>query len=1174
MRNESLRLGVFFGGPSQERGISINSARSFVDHTRNFDVALKLVYVSPSLEFVAIDPTCLYQNTPLDFDFLLSKTSSKWSVLSESDVLELVRTCNLLVPAGHGAFFEDGQIQTLFEEWGIPFVGSASKSCSQAFDKGLASSLLKQFGFNKPTPSCTFDLSCTQYKSADIAEVVHKTFGGMPFTGLVLKPTSSGSSLGVHACDSLEALMQAIRECEIDGYRRLLLQENYKRMGYREFSVIVLQNHIGTPVALCPCAIDCEGIFDYRAKYLPTDRVRLETPMRASHDLNMKIRKDAEEIFKTFELRDFARLDGWLSKDGSLIWSDINIISGMEQTSFLFQQAAMVGLDHSETIRTILNSACARYGMSPIPTIKQAAKTSTIRVLFGGGSSERQVSLQSGTNVFLKLNATEDWQAEPYLIFFDTVEMKHRIVRPPYPFCLFHTVEEVVAACNDFSEIKNRLTGLASDVENRLVVKPSSFFSNAPRSMSLSEFVQDTISKNESVFLATHGDIGENGVLQGMLAANGICFTGSKASTSWVCMDKAVTGEIIQGLNDPGILTCHRERVYLAHLMDRDDDFIVKTWENITRKLPGTSFICKPNSDGCSTGVIQISSGIEFLKYVRAILNQDTTIPKGTFLNQADDDVLLPSKLPDIILVEEMIRKTKTEVTPVSVTCDSTSDWIEVTVAVIRRNNDYLVFQPTLTVSRSEVLSLAEKFQAGTGVNLTPPPQEIVSFSNIELARESVRRLCKAFEIDGVARIDAFLNRTDGRIIVIEINTIPGMTPSTVLFHQGLAENSPIFPHELLSMVANGVKKVTKPCRMEFPQAYRKHLHECIDDNINSGYGALAKWEYFHEAVDGHGALGDLMANIYSDRPEMSPLNFVSTLAGAINYLQVEPDDSHASTSRSIFDGWVKENYSQILDLSVKRNNNPTVPQRAAVVQHYLNRKFGNSACGLLELGCSRGDIGAVLLNWNYVATRSSEYFFPSYKGHAEFSDSSQMCQVVRYLGVDLNVNCEDRWLLSLWGKNDPRVKVLKSFYRDFPPLNRKDFLRVEGNATSSDSYADLAVSWFSNVERVVVLTSYLAYQLTPSERQSLASAIYQLKSRFQNHRQARERIDVHWINVDLSAEKWLTDSWRINEVFMTEIHVAQNGYRIKSIAELANDLGDEWKFDQIGSRDVLWDSI
>ena len=105
---------------------------------------------------------------------------------------------------------------------------------------------------------------------------------------------------------------------------------------------------------------------------------------------------------------------------------------------------------------------------------------------------------------------------------------------------------------------------------------------------------------------------------------------------------------------------------------------------------------------------------------------------------------------------------------------------------------------PSITIAESSILSVEEKFQGGTGINITPPSEEIVAVAVIERAKKSIEKVAKKVGISGYARIDAFLNIANGDIIVIEINTLPGLTASTVLYHQGLAEKTPIFPVQLL----------------------------------------------------------------------------------------------------------------------------------------------------------------------------------------------------------------------------------------------------------------------------------------------------------------------------------------------------------------------------------------
>ena len=57
--------------------------------------------------------------------------------------------------------------------------------------------------------------------------------------------------------------------------------------------------------------------------------------------------------------------------------------------------------------------------------------------------------------------------------------------------------------------------------------------------------------------------------------------------------------------------------------------------------------------------------------------------------------------------------------------------------------------------------------------------------------------------LQGYARIDTFMNVDSGDVIVIEINSTPALTPSTVLFHQALAEKTPMTPLELLEKLVH-----------------------------------------------------------------------------------------------------------------------------------------------------------------------------------------------------------------------------------------------------------------------------------------------------------------------------------------------------------------------------------
>lgn len=104
------------------------------------------VYCDYSHNFYKISPGALYSNTPSDFDFKLAQTSSP---LSETALVSLLREAvDIVFPAIHGRFGEDGQLQAFLEVHDIPFVGSSSQSCQAMFHKHRAAQTLKSAGYH------------------------------------------------------------------------------------------------------------------------------------------------------------------------------------------------------------------------------------------------------------------------------------------------------------------------------------------------------------------------------------------------------------------------------------------------------------------------------------------------------------------------------------------------------------------------------------------------------------------------------------------------------------------------------------------------------------------------------------------------------------------------------------------------------------------------------------------------------------------------------------------------------------------------------------------------------------------------------------------------------------------------------------------------------------------
>ena len=785
---KKFKIALLTGGPSLERGISLNSARSVLDHLEDENIEIVPIYFDQKKKVYKISKADLYSNNPSDFDFKLIQNSSP---LTEKSLLKLLKGTDIVFPAMHGPFGEDGQIQSFLEKNNIPFIGSSSQACKKAFNKHKANEIIKKNGF--------FTLPCALLKiySKDNLKIAEEFFKKNKIKKAIVKPNIGGSSIGVFSVNSPR---EALEKANIIFSKRIdteVILEPFAEG--KEFTVIILKNKFGMPVTILPTEIGMayhEGrIFDFRKKYLPTNKVKHHCPSRFPNEIIDKIQIQARQIFSLFEMNDFARFDGWLLADGEIWFSDFNTISGMEQNSFLFQQTSKLGMSHSDLLHFIVKNSCVRQKIDFLEIKHNDNKDrKPISVLFGGGTSERQVSLMSGTNIWLKLRKSKIYEPKPYLLDFE-----NNVWELPYTFTLNHTVEEIIEHAEKAKIERQRTENLINHAKTELMLAPNeateSFF--LPQKISLEEFIK----KSKFVFLGLHGGDGENGKIQKLLVDKKIKFNGSGEKTSELCMDKFTTGEFIRKINIKDITIAPQKVILLKNI---EMSKIKNLWKELKFILASKTLIVKPKDDGCSTGVAHLAGEKDLENYLK-FLNRGDSFIGGGILKYHNNIIEMPSKKIKEIMFEKFIETDLVQSKSNKLKYSRKSGWIEITIGILEKNGKLHAFNPSITIAEGEVLSVEEKFQGGTGVNLTPPPQEIIKPKILAKVRQSAEKLATQIGVKGYARIDAFMNTTTGELSIIEVNTLPGLTPSTVLYHQALAENPPIFPLELLEkIIKNG----------------------------------------------------------------------------------------------------------------------------------------------------------------------------------------------------------------------------------------------------------------------------------------------------------------------------------------------------------------------------------
>lgn len=784
--NNKIKVAVLCGGPSLERGISLNSARSVLDHLENDRIEIVPIYFNQKKKAYKISTNQLYSNNPSDFDFKLADHSSP---LNDKSLVKLLKSTNIVMPAMHGPFGEDGQIQAFLEKNGIPFVGSSSRSCKMAFDKYEANKIISEKGF------FTLPDALLKIYSKDNKKTIKEFFKKHRIKRAIVKPSTGGSSIGAFSVSSeTEASEKAnlIFSKRIDT--RVVLEPFAEG---REFTVIVLQNSLGLPVALVPSEIEMayhEGrIFDFRRKYLPTNQVKYHCPPKFAPETTERIRREAAQIFHLFALNDFARFDGWVFANGEIWFSDFNTISGMEQNSFLFQQSSLLGMSHSDLLSYVVGNSCRRQGINfPTPNGEnKKINRKSVSVIFGGQTSERQVSLMSGTNVWLKLRKSKIYEPKPYLLDFE-----NNVWELPYTLILNHTVEEIIENAKEAQKEWGKNEALINQVKEELKLSigetPEPFF--PPKKISLGKFIE----KSEFVFLGLHGGDGENGNFQKLLTRAGVKFNGSGEKISRLCMNKYDTGNFIRKAKIAGANVAPQKVIFTKEIKEHDTK---EVWNKLKRELFSKTIIAKPKDDGCSTGVAHLYRESDFRNYLKFLLENKSFIPRGILKNQ-NNVIEMPVNRAKEILFEKFIDTDLVSVKNHKLKYRRKSGFVEVTIGLLEEAGGKMrAFNPSITIAEGEVLSLEEKFQGGTGINLTPPPKEIIKPKATEKAKKLAEILARKIGLKNYARIDAFMNVSTDALLVIEVNTLPGLTPSTVFYHQALAENPPISPLQLLEKI-------------------------------------------------------------------------------------------------------------------------------------------------------------------------------------------------------------------------------------------------------------------------------------------------------------------------------------------------------------------------------------
>ncbi|MFU8794993.1 MAG: D-alanine--D-alanine ligase family protein [Dethiobacteria bacterium] len=351
-------VAVFFGGRSGEHVVSLRSAASIMKAIDPEKYDIVPVGITREGAWITGDDAWLSlweKRQPRNaYPAAMLTDPKKPGLLVQSSDSPLewnYRPLDLAFPVLHGTYGEDGTIQGLFEMAGLPYVGSGVLASSTGMDKVVMKILFREFDL----PVAPYIYFYRWQWVGRESYWVEKCGSELNYPCFV-KPSNLGSSVGISKARSSEELRRAIDESLL--YDDKVIIESY--IDGREIECSVLGDtdaEASRPGEVIPC----NEFYDYRAKYID-DHSELVIPVELKPDVESLIKTYSVKAFKAVEASGLARVDFFLSRDGSTVMiNEINTLPGFTSISMYPKLWEASGVSYNELVNRLLELAEVRH---------------------------------------------------------------------------------------------------------------------------------------------------------------------------------------------------------------------------------------------------------------------------------------------------------------------------------------------------------------------------------------------------------------------------------------------------------------------------------------------------------------------------------------------------------------------------------------------------------------------------------------------------------------------------------------------------------------------------------------------------------------------------------------------------------------------------------------------
>ncbi|MAF78532.1 MAG: D-alanine--D-alanine ligase [Halobacteriovoraceae bacterium] len=315
------------GGGGTEHEISIISAKYFLDQLRQIEE------LTPHYLCIEKDG----RRTNLEGqDCELRKAGEIFNRETKETI-----TLDYAIPCIHGPPGENGQIQSVFELMGLPYLGAGSEASIHCFNKVTTKLWLSALGIaNSPSLFC-------YENTAEERERIEQFFKEAN-EDIFIKASNQGSSVGCYHVTKVDQIDDILSKAL--SYSSYALVE--KTMKARELEVSVFEFK-GEIIGTFPGEISCPSQFySYEEKYSSSGKTKtlVEAP-GLSKEIKEKIQEMAIKAFKGLNLKDLARIDFFLTENNEIYINEINTFPGHTPISMFPMMMENHGIKYGDFLK-------------------------------------------------------------------------------------------------------------------------------------------------------------------------------------------------------------------------------------------------------------------------------------------------------------------------------------------------------------------------------------------------------------------------------------------------------------------------------------------------------------------------------------------------------------------------------------------------------------------------------------------------------------------------------------------------------------------------------------------------------------------------------------------------------------------------------------------------------